>query len=408
MKHPLNSVLLLSRGWTLGTIDSNADVRGSGDVAPTSKAPDCIYGVEVNAVPEASRASPAVQCKCGFAYCFACGIEDHTPVPCPMHKMWTELTGGSADGAEQAFLNWKKANTQDCPKCGASIQKNDGCNSMRCKCGHEFCYICRGSHGSMHSFGKEVTACTAYTSDKDVKARVDASYAAKKASRAHLARLEHFEKRFNTHRQSHELEVKNLPERIAYYRDCLMSREYAHGLPPSTLIETSFLDNAADVLKKCRSILRHSYCFAYFTTGDESGGKLTSDGGSAAIFEYNQGFLDAQVEKLSWTLNRINLVKVWRSHDCLLFFFFFFHFFFVFWERASFKAGASLLSIPNDMGVVLINGYTSRDMLQPCYSMCADETSTIPMSSCVEGIPRVGPYTSTLLWKQCRRTAPQL
>ena len=45
------------------------------------------------------------------------------------------------------------------------------------------------------------------------------------------------------------------------YRECLMSGEYTHGLPPLTLIETSFLDKAADVLKKCRRILRHSYCF---------------------------------------------------------------------------------------------------------------------------------------------------
>jgi len=39
---------------------------------------------------------------------------------------------------------WKrKHKTKPCPICGASIEKNHGCNHMTCTaCRHEFCWVC--------------------------------------------------------------------------------------------------------------------------------------------------------------------------------------------------------------------------------------------------------------------------
>jgi hypothetical protein len=37
-------------------------------------------------------------------------------------------------------LGWIVDNTRDCPKCKAPVEKNGGCNSVRCHCGHEFCW----------------------------------------------------------------------------------------------------------------------------------------------------------------------------------------------------------------------------------------------------------------------------
>ena len=38
-----------------------------------------------------------------------------------------------------------------CPKCRHGIQKSEGCDHMRCRCGAEFCFICgadyQGKHG---------------------------------------------------------------------------------------------------------------------------------------------------------------------------------------------------------------------------------------------------------------------
>eukprot|EP01027_Heterolobosea_sp_BB2_P017786 GEZU01025161.1.p1 GENE.GEZU01025161.1~~GEZU01025161.1.p1 ORF type:complete len:696 (+),score=61.61 GEZU01025161.1:48-2135(+) len=42
----------------------------------------------------------------------------------------------------QSFLKIHEI-TRQCPKCNTNIEKNDGCNHMRCSnCGHQFCWIC--------------------------------------------------------------------------------------------------------------------------------------------------------------------------------------------------------------------------------------------------------------------------
>ena len=43
--------------------------------------------------------------------------------------------------------NWLSTNTKECPKCGATIEKNGGCNNMKCKnqsCKADFCWVCLG------------------------------------------------------------------------------------------------------------------------------------------------------------------------------------------------------------------------------------------------------------------------
>jgi hypothetical protein len=37
---------------------------------------------------------------------------------------------------------------EKCPKCSCCIEKNGGCNLMTCKCGHQFCWICKNKWGT--------------------------------------------------------------------------------------------------------------------------------------------------------------------------------------------------------------------------------------------------------------------
>lgn len=46
---------------------------------------------------------------------------------------------------EEATQKWLSENTKKCPRCTASINKNEGCNHMTCKCAHEFCWVCMGT-----------------------------------------------------------------------------------------------------------------------------------------------------------------------------------------------------------------------------------------------------------------------
>ena len=38
-----------------------------------------------------------------------------------------------------------QSNTQQCPSCHTAVQRNGGCNHMRCSvCNEHFCYVCGG------------------------------------------------------------------------------------------------------------------------------------------------------------------------------------------------------------------------------------------------------------------------
>lgn len=94
-------------------------------------APNCEYAVRCPGITPKSLDSivPSVQCACGTHFCFGCGLEsDHQPCICPIVKLWVKKC---ADDSETA--NWISANTKECPKCQATIEKNGGCNHMTCK-----------------------------------------------------------------------------------------------------------------------------------------------------------------------------------------------------------------------------------------------------------------------------------
>ena len=116
------------------------------------------------------------QCSCGSSVCFCCGEEVHAPATCSMVATWRKK---ECDESETA--NWVAANTKQCPnpKCGKLVEKNGGCNHMRCsQCSYEWCWVCGGEwakHGS--SFYR----CNYYTRPVAGQPEFDAYAAAKKA-----------------------------------------------------------------------------------------------------------------------------------------------------------------------------------------------------------------------------------
>lgn len=46
---------------------------------------------------------------------------------------------------------WLEANTKQCLKCKKSIEKNGGCNYMKCyACKYEFCWVCMNDWVKYH------------------------------------------------------------------------------------------------------------------------------------------------------------------------------------------------------------------------------------------------------------------
>jgi len=82
--------------------------------------------------------SQQIDCECGECFCFECAALWHGPLDCEFLKKWLKQFDSDAE-----TFRWINDNTKDCPKCKAPIQKNGGCNYMRCgKCSHEFCWLC--------------------------------------------------------------------------------------------------------------------------------------------------------------------------------------------------------------------------------------------------------------------------
>lgn len=81
-----------------------------------------------------------VDCLCGHSFCFKCGREQHRPVDCEMAENWAKK-----NSKEDGKVDWIHLNIKMCPnsKCRRPIEKNQGCNQMKCKlCGYQFCWLC--------------------------------------------------------------------------------------------------------------------------------------------------------------------------------------------------------------------------------------------------------------------------
>ena len=99
--------------------------------------------------------------------------------------------------------NWISANTKECPKCGATIEKDGGCNHMICKnlsCKYDFCWVCLGP---WEPHGSSWYNCNRYDEDAAKLAREG-----QQKSREVLERYLFYCNRYMNHLQSMKLENK--------------------------------------------------------------------------------------------------------------------------------------------------------------------------------------------------------
>lgn len=230
-----------------------------------------------------------VACKCGHEFCFACLREAHRPADCEAAKAWEEK-----NSSESENTTWIIANTKPCPKCGVSIEKNQGCNHMTCRkamggCGHDFCWMCLGdwsAHGS--STGGYYT-CNKYKKMKEEGA-LDKIYSKQDKARVVLDRYLHYFSRFDNHDKARR-HAKQLLVRLEKKMDQLQSEK---GL---TYKDVECLRTAVEAILKGRRVLKWSYVFAFFCT----------DSQELALFEFLQQQLETNNEHL---LELLELSKV--------------------------------------------------------------------------------------------------
>ncbi|VAI13723.1 unnamed protein product [Triticum turgidum subsp. durum] len=97
--------------------------------------PDCqsIYQV---AAPDAET-KPFVCGACYVEICTKCHLEYHPLMSCEAYKQYKE-------DPDATLLEWRrgKENVKNCPSCGYTIEKSEGCNHVECRCGSHICWAC--------------------------------------------------------------------------------------------------------------------------------------------------------------------------------------------------------------------------------------------------------------------------
>ncbi|CAH1782579.1 unnamed protein product [Owenia fusiformis] len=227
---------------------------------------------------ENPKAKRVICGKCKTSFCFKCGIEYHAPTDCSVIKKWLTKC---ADDSETA--NYISAHTKDCPKCHVCIEKNGGCNHLQCvKCKHDFCWMCLGD---WKNHGSEYYECSRYKENPNI-ANESAHAQAREALKKYLFYFE----RYENHAKSLRLEEETLDKIKTRIEEKVMNNT-------GTWIDWQYLLDAADLLKKCRYTLQFTYPYAYYL---EKGSRKT-------LFEYQQAQLEAEVENLSWKVERAEI-----------------------------------------------------------------------------------------------------
>lgn len=93
--------------------------------------------------PKDSVDPPAFHCpSCLRSVCSACQSVPHEGVTCFEWEINQNAEVQKADALLEKWASRKGKDVHRCPKCNALIEKNKGCNHIRCHCGAHLCWIC--------------------------------------------------------------------------------------------------------------------------------------------------------------------------------------------------------------------------------------------------------------------------
>ncbi|CAH8304594.1 unnamed protein product [Eruca vesicaria subsp. sativa] len=82
--------------------------------------------------------------KCGEPFCINCKVPWHSNMLCDHYKR-LHPNPTENDGKLKALADEKM--WRQCGKCHHMIELSQGCISIKCRCGHEFCYECGADAG---------------------------------------------------------------------------------------------------------------------------------------------------------------------------------------------------------------------------------------------------------------------
>ncbi|XP_076060868.1 uncharacterized protein LOC143036865 [Oratosquilla oratoria] len=260
------------------------------------------------------KTSHAVDCGNGHFFCWECLGEAHSPCGCEQWVEWQgkvaevkpeELRINSGETEDAANFLWLVTNSKPCPSCRSPIQKNEGCNHMKCsKCKFDFCWVCLESWKKHSSATGGYFRCNRFDAQTkaDEKLGVLMSEATvRNQQMQELNRFIHYYTRFKNHHNSLLMEeplLRAARDKMEVLATSLPSQEQQGG-HESMERGTRFVEEGVKELLKARRVLCGSYVYGYY---------LEDNGYNRTIFEYMQNELEEATEKLSEMVARQYLV----------------------------------------------------------------------------------------------------
>ncbi|XP_066909118.1 ankyrin repeat and IBR domain-containing protein 1 [Halyomorpha halys] len=262
----------------------------------------CGRAVKLPQLLPQGKMSHAVDCGSGHFFCWECLGEAHAPSSCHDWRNWLqkisqvrpeEITGHGSESEDAANCLWLVTNSKPCPNCKSPIQKNEGCNHMRCsKCKCDFCWVCLESWKRHSSATGGYFRCNRFEAvhRADEKQGVLITEAVlRNQQTSELNRFLHYYTRFKNHDNSRKME-EPLLQSAKHKMELLAS-----GNKNRDTAAVRFIEEGARELLKARRILCGSYVYGYY---------LQDNGYNKTIFEFMQNELEEVTEKLSEMLAR--------------------------------------------------------------------------------------------------------
>jgi len=196
-----------------------------------------------------STVSKTVACSCGNSFCFGCTMAPHVPASCVDLEKWR-----AKDGDEEASVNFIKATTTQCPKCGRALDRITACNHITCGCSHQFCFVCKQQWGSC-----SIYSCSKFkTVEEQQKAEGKEFAPGYQTSSDWLVGHERYVAFSNKqvhakgqHDKATRMREKMLDKSLAY-------REAKPGGNPQFMID------GCEILIKCWNIIQYTYVWGFF------------------------------------------------------------------------------------------------------------------------------------------------
>lgn len=251
--------------------------------------------------------SRAVDCGNGHYYCWDCLGEAHEPSSCDNWTKWfqrigeirpEEIRGTEEDTNTAANCLWLVTNSKPCPNCKSPIQKNEGCNHMKCsKCKYDFCWVCLDQWKRHNTSTGGYFKCNRYEAVKVVQEATQKAQSQAEEQNHKMQELNkfvHYYTRFKNHENSYKLEEPLLNTT----KNKMMKLAEAATDLASANSETQFVEHAVQQLLKARKVLKCSYVYGYYLDGP---------GYMKIVFEFMQTELEETTEILSQMVNRLYL-----------------------------------------------------------------------------------------------------